>query len=227
MSEIPSAGSDPAPDADELRSVEASRRRGGKLSAAPRVGRGRRPSHLVRKEILDAAGRLLLAEGMAGFSIERVAAVAGASKVTIYKWWPSKGTLALEGYASTIDDTLSVPDTGDIEADLTTQLLTYVHVLRDTPAGRVMAELIGEAQTDPVLAAALRRVYSGPRRAVGLAALRTAQERGQIRADADPDVLVDQLWGACVYRLVMDDQPLTDAFARSVVRNLMDGVRTD
>ena len=202
-------------------------RRGEKLAAAPRVGRGRRPSEQVRKEILDAAGRLLLAEGMAGFSIERVAAVAGASKVTIYKWWPSKGTLALEGYSSAVDDRLSVPDTGDIEADLTTQLLTYVQLLRDTPAGRVIAELIGEAQTDPVLAAAIRRSYSGPRRAVGLAALRTAQERGQIPADADPEVLVDQLWGSCVYRLVMGDQPLTDAFARSLVRNLLRGVRAN
>lgn len=192
---------------------------------APRRGRGRRPSAQVRQEILDAAGRLLMAEGMAGFTIERVAALAGASKMTIYKWWPSKGTLALEGYASTVDSFLSVPDTGDIEADLTTQLLTYVHLLRDTPAGRITAELLGAAQTDADLATAFRRTYSGPRRAVGLAALRTAQSRGQIRADVDPEVLIDQLWGACLYRLVMGDQPLTDDFARAVVRNLVHGMR--
>jgi len=59
--------------------------------------------------------------------------------MTIYKWWPSKGVLALEGYASTIDPALTVPDTGDIEADLTTQLLTYIHLLRDTPASRPCA----------------------------------------------------------------------------------------
>ncbi|MBV9818966.1 MAG: TetR/AcrR family transcriptional regulator [Solirubrobacterales bacterium] len=190
-----------------------------------RRGRGRRPSEQVRAEILAAAGRLLLSEGMGAFTIERVAALAGASKMTIYKWWPSKGVLALEGYASTVDAALAIPDTGDIEADLTTQLLTYVRLLRDTPAGRVTAELLGAAQTDPELATALRRSYSDPRRAVGLAALRTAQERGQIRADADPEVLIDQLWGSCIYRLVMPGQSLTDAFARILVENLMDGVR--
>ena len=189
-----------------------------------RRGRGRRPAERVRAEILAAAGRLLLSEGMRAFTIERVAAIAGASKMTIYKWWPSKGVLALEGYASTVDAALVVPDSGDIEADLTTQLLTYVQLLRDTPAGRVTAELIGAAQTDPELATALRRSYSGPRRAVGLAALRAAQNRGQIRSDADPEVLIDQLWGACLYRLMMGDPPLTDAYARTLVQNLLRGV---
>lgn len=196
-----------------------------RLEQTPRRGRGRRPAQHVRADILTAAGRLLLSEGMAAFTIERVAALAGASKTTIYKWWPSKGALAIEGYACTIDGALEVPDTGDIEHDLTTQLLTYVHLLRDTPAGRVTVELLGEAQADPTLADIFRRTYSGPRRAVGLAALRTAQARGQIRADADPDMLIDQLWGACLYRLMMRDQPLTDDFAHAVVHNLMHGVR--
>jgi AcrR family transcriptional regulator len=195
------------------------------IAASPRRGRGRRPHAQVRADILEAAGRLLLTEGMGAFTIERVAAMAGASKTTIYKWWPSKGALALEGYATTIGSTLTVPDTGDIERDLTTQLLTYVHLLRDTRAGRVLAELIGAAQTDAQLAAVLHRAYSGPRRAVGLAALRAAQQRGQIRPDADPDVLIDQLWGACLYRQMMPDQPLTDDFARALVRNVLHGVR--
>jgi len=202
----------------------------GPIPAVPnaaRRGRGRRPAQQVRADILDAAGRLLLTEGMAAFTIERVAAIAGASKMTIYKWWPSKGALAMEGYASMVDGMLAVPDTGDIQADLTTQLLTYVHVLRDSPAGRVTAQLLGEAQTDRELADAFRRVYSGPRRAVGRAALRTAQERGQIRADADPETLIDQLWGACLYRLLMGNEPLTDDFARAVVHNVLCGVLTD
>lgn len=194
-------------------------------AAAVRRGRGRRPSEEVRSEILAAAGRLLMTEGMAGFTIERVAALAGASKVTIYKWWSSKGVLALEGYAATVADLLAMPDTGDVEADLTTQLLTYVHLLRDTPAGRVTAELLGAAQTDPDLLAVFHRSYAGPRRAAGLATLRTAGDRGQLRRDLDLEAVVDQLWGACLYRLLMGHQPLTDEFARHLVTNLIDGLR--
>jgi len=162
---------------------------------------------------------------MATFTIERVAALAGASKMSIYKWWPSKGALALAGYFSTVEPTLAFPDTGDIEIDLTTQLTAFVHLLRDTPAGRVVAELIGQAQVDPDLAAAYRREYSRPRRDLAVATLTRAQDRGQVRPDIDPEVLVDQLWGACYHRLLLPDLPLTDDFARAAVHNLMHGVR--
>ena len=193
--------------------------------ARPRRGRGRRPSDEVRRDILLAAGRLLLTEGMAGFTIERVAEVAGASKMTIYKWWPSKGALALDGYFTTVRPALAFPDTGDIEADLTSQLVAFVRLLRETPAGRVIAELIGQAQLDPELAVAYRRHYSGPRRAFAVEAMRRAQDRGQIRRDVDPEVVVDQLWGACYHRLLLPDQPLTEDFARALLRNLFSSIR--
>ena len=190
-----------------------------------RRGRGRRPSAEVRQDILLAAGRLLLAEGMAGFTIERVADLAGASKMTIYKWWPSKGALALDGYFTAMEPALAFPDTGDIRADLTTQLRSFVGVLRDTSAGRVIAELIGQAQVDPDLAAVYRERYSGPRRELAVTALRRAQERGQVRRDVDPEVVVDQLWGACYHRLLMPAEPLDEAFAEALLRNLLRGIR--
>jgi len=190
-----------------------------------RRGRGRRPADQVRAEILAAAGQLLLAEGMAGFTIEGVAARAGASKMTIYKWWPSKGALALEGYESTVRPTLTFPDTGDLEADLRTQLHSFVDLLTTTPAGRVVAELIGQAQTDPDLATAYRQRYSGPRRAFAVARLERAREQGHVRDDLDAEAVVDQLWGACYHRLLLPDQPLTREFAATLVTNLFRGLR--
>ena len=195
-------------------------------AVAPRRGRGRRPAAEVRAEVLAAAGKVLLEEGMGAFTIERVAAVAGASKVTIYKWWPSKGALALDGYFHAVEHELEFPDTGNLEADLTTQLRAFVSLLTG-PAGRVIAELIGQAQTDPDLASAYRERYSGPRRALAVQTLTKARERGQIRADVDPEVVIDQLWGAGYHRLLLPDQPLTREFAEALVRNLMAGIRTD
>jgi AcrR family transcriptional regulator len=180
----------------------------------------------VRAEVLAAAAKVLLEEGMGAFTIERVAALSGASKVTIYKWWPSKGALALDGYFQAVEHELEFPDTGDVEADLTTQLRAFVSLLTG-PAGRVIAELIGQAQTDPDLALAYRERYSGPRRALAVQTLATARERGQIRADVDPEVVIDQLWGAGYHRLLLPDQPLTHGFAEALVRNLLAGIRTD
>jgi AcrR family transcriptional regulator len=190
----------------------------------PRRGRGRRPAAEVREEILEAAANLLFAEGMRGFTIEKVAHLSGASKMTIYKWWPSKGALALDGYFRRVDPQLVFPDTGDIEADLRTQLHTFLGVIRDSPASRVIGELIGQAQSDPELKAAYLQRYSGPRRAKGVAAMETAKERGQLRAGLDPETVVDQLWGACYHRLLLPDQPLTDAFVDTLVDNLFRGI---
>jgi AcrR family transcriptional regulator len=189
-----------------------------------RRGRGRRPAAQVRAEILEAAGKVLLEEGMAAFTMERVAVRSGASKVTLYKWWPSKGALALDGYTHAVQQHLRFPDTGDVEADLTAQLHAFIGVLTG-PAGRAVAQLIGQSQLDPELAAAYRERYSGPRRALAVEVLERAKERGEIRADVDPEVVIDQLWGAGYHRLLIPDQPLTVEFADALVRTVMDGIR--
>ncbi|WP_440102607.1 TetR/AcrR family transcriptional regulator C-terminal ligand-binding domain-containing protein [Streptosporangium sp. H16] len=194
------------------------------LSPPARRGRGRRPADQVRREVLRAAGELLLAEGMAGFTVEKVAALAGASRVTLHKWWPSKGALALEGYFGVVGPVLAFPDSGDIAADLTAQLKAFVRLMRDTRAGTVVPQLIGQAQTDPDLAAVYREHYSGPRRALAVQALRRAGRRGQLRPGLDPEVVVDQLWGACYHRLLIPDQPLTEEFAEALVANLLGGI---
>ena len=190
----------------------------------PRRGRGRRPATEVRNEVLEATAELLFAEGMGAFTIEKVANLSGASKMTIYKWWPSKGALALDGYFHRVDPELVFPDIGDIEADLRTQLHSFLRVICHSPAGRVIGELIGQAQSDPDLKAAYLARYSGPRRAKAVAAIETAKARGQLRANLDPETVVDQLWGACYHRLLLPDQPLTDEFVDALVDNLFHGI---
>jgi hypothetical protein len=117
------------------------------------------------------------------------------------------------------------PDTGDIEADLRTQVHAFAGLMTGTRAGRVVAELIGQGQTDPDLAAAFRERYSGPRRALAVEAMVRAQHRGQLRADVDPQIVVDQLWGACYHRLLIPDEPITDAFADGLIGNIVRGIR--
>ena len=57
-----------------------------------------------------------------------------------------------------------------------------------------------------------------------MAAMAAALGRGQLRADVDPEVIVDQLWGACYHRLLLPDQPLDDAFVDALVDNLFRGI---
>jgi AcrR family transcriptional regulator len=199
--------------------------RAGAADDRPRSrGRGRRPTAEVRREVLLAAGRLLLESGMAAFTIEEVARRSGASKMTIYKFWPSRGALALEGYFTTVEDDLRFPDTGDVRADLRSQLHAFVHLLVDSPAGRVVSELVGAAQTDAQLRSAYVASYSSPRRELAVQRIAAAQRSGQLRAGIDPYVLVDQLWGACYHRLLVPDLPIDTAFVDTLLDHLFVGV---
>jgi AcrR family transcriptional regulator len=189
-----------------------------------RGGRGRRPAEDVRSDVIRTVGEILLRDGLAGLTFERVARQSGVSKTTLYKWWPSAGALALEGYFHTVEITLAFLDTGDIRADITAQLRSFITLMTTTPAGPLLTQLIGQSQTDKDLAADYRRLYSSHRRQLAADRLTAAQRTGQIRLSVDVQVLVDQLWGAVYHRLLVPDELVTDAFALALVDNLFDGI---
>ncbi|QCB92454.1 TetR/AcrR family transcriptional regulator [Cellulomonas shaoxiangyii] len=192
-----------------------------------RRGRGRRPAEEVRSDVLETVGHLLLTEGSADLTFERVARLAGVSKTTLYKWWPSKGALALDGYFHAVEEPLAFADTGDIRADLTSQLRAWSRIMTRTPGGKVLTELIGQSQTDADLASAYRSLYSSERRRLAGERLARAQQVGQIRPDVDVRVVIDQLWGAAYHRMLIPDEPVTDDFITALVTNVLDGVGGD
>jgi AcrR family transcriptional regulator len=188
-----------------------------------RPGRGRRPAAEVRAAVLAAAGRILLRDGMRAVTFDRVATEAGASKTTLYKWWPSPGALAAEAYFAQSRRVLEFPDTGDVRADLITQLSAFVRWLKDEGAEQPVCELVGAAQMDPDLARAWSRTYAQPRRELARERLRLAQREGQVHKDADLDIIVDQLWGACYHRLLVLKVPFDESIAARLVDHALYG----
>ena len=65
-------------------------------ATTPPQRRGRPRSEKAREAILAAAAELLLERGLGAVSMDAVAEQAGVSKATIYRWWPTKETLALD-----------------------------------------------------------------------------------------------------------------------------------
>ncbi|MEV7689023.1 TetR-like C-terminal domain-containing protein [Streptomyces bungoensis] len=185
-------------------------------------GRGRRRAEDVRHATLTAAAELLLAEGVQAVSFSKVAARAGVSKMTLYKWWPSPGALAFDAYFNAFQETLAFPDTGDVQCDLVTQLRMFVDLLNRN--GTVIAGIIGAAQTDSDLAQAFSTHYVTQRRALAVERLTRAQQAGQIRAEVDLETIVDQLWGAVYHRLLMPAKPLTTEFIDHLIANLFQGI---
>lgn len=194
-----------------------------------RPGRGRRSVSVVRSDALAAAGDLLIAEGLPGFTLEKVARSSGVSRVTLNKYWPSKGALALDGYLYQTNDRLSFHDTGDITRDLVDVLSAWIGLLAEPAQHRAFTQLIGTAQSDAELAAAFDSHYFGPRRDEALGMLALAVERGQLRADVDLPTVVDMLWGACYHRLLLPNlsAKLTASSVATLVDTALKGISSE
>jgi AcrR family transcriptional regulator len=194
----------------------------GPAEAAPR---GRPRSEKARTAILEAAADLLLARGLSAVSMDAVAEQAGVSKATIYRWWPTKETLALDALFTEWADARPHPrDTGALRGDLLSLLRPWVRLASSRPYGRVIAALLTKSQTDPDFAAEYRQRFVEPRRDQARAIFRRAIERGEIPADALVEVALDLLYGALYHRLLHGHAPLNERFARDVIDTVLDGV---
>jgi AcrR family transcriptional regulator len=190
--------------------------------------RGRPRSERARKAILEAASELLLARGLSAVSMDAVAERAGVSKATIYRWWPTKETLALDALYTEWAAARPHPrDTGSLRGDLLSLLRPWARLASSRPYGRVVAALLTEAQTDPAFAAEYRERFVEPRRQQAREIFRRAIERGEIPADTKVEVALDLLYGPLYHRLLHGHAPLNDRFVREVIDMVLDGVRRD
>src|SRR5690349_1279171 len=188
--------------------------------------RGRPRSEKARKAILDAAAELLLARGLSAVSMDAVAERAGVSKATIYRWWPTKETLALDAlYTEWATVGPSPRDTGSLRGDLLALLRPWARLTSSRPYGRVIAALITEAQTDPVFATEYRQRVVEPRRDQARAVFRRAIERGEIPADTKVEVALDLLYGPLYHRLLHGHAPLNDRFTQDVIDMALNGIQ--
>jgi AcrR family transcriptional regulator len=204
----------------------------GSAQAPPRSGeatapapRGRPRSEKARKAVLDAAAELLLARGLSAVSMDAVAERAGVSKATIYRWWPTKETLALDALYSEWDARPHPRDTGSLRGDLLALLRPWARLASSRPYGRVIAALVTEAQTDPVFAAEYRHRVVEPRRGQARAIFRRAIERGEIPPDTKIEVALDLLYGPLYHRLLHGHAPLNDRFTQDIIDMALNGIR--
>jgi AcrR family transcriptional regulator len=192
---------------------------------APRRGRPR--SEKARVAILEAAAQLLLADGLEAVSMDAIAERAGVSKATIYRWWPTKETLALDVlFHEWVGDDLTVADLGSLRDDLLALLLPWVHRVSSRRYARVIGALITKARSDSEFAEEYDRRLVQPRRDQARPIFVRAIERGEIAADTDVDVALDLLYGALYHRLLQGHLPLHDTFVSQVVEMALNGMLT-
>lgn len=185
--------------------------------------RGRPRSEASREAIIAATNELLRTVGLNRMSIEAVAEASGVGKTTIYRWWPSKGTLALDAYLEDMRAKVVVPDTGDGREDFRRHARAVIDFYAG-PEGRIFAQFMAEAQNDPLLAEVFRERFLAQRRTAVKTMWTRGVARGEFRADVDADVAMDMMFAPIVYRLLAGHAPLSRSLAERLVDAAMGGL---
>jgi AcrR family transcriptional regulator len=176
------------------------------------------------KAIVRAALELCREVGYNKLSIEGIAARAGVGKNTIYRWWPSKAAVLLDGLLSAMTVDASFPDTGDMAADFKTQMTAANSAIARPDTGPHYLALIGEAQQDPELARALWDRLISPLSAAAAQRIQLAQRQGQIRPDLDPDLVIELLYGPTYYRRLIRRRPVDEDHIHTIVDTVLAGL---
>lgn len=193
-----------------------------KKTPAPRAP-GRPRSSTSRQAILKAAYEILRESGFAGFTVEGVAARAGAGKATIYRWWQGKGTLAIEAFLMALTPRMDVAkETGSAIADLRAQVQHAAGIYRGR-AGQLLRELIALGQEDGETSKRLRKDFVEPRSQAAVRLLQRAIASGELPKHIDVDVLSDALWGPIFHRLLVSHMPIDRGFIEKLLDLVLGG----
>jgi AcrR family transcriptional regulator len=191
--------------------------------AKPERGRGRPRDEDARRRILTAALELMDETAFTQVTMEAIAERAGASKTTVYRWWPNKAQLAIEAFREAVAPQLPLRDTGSLRKDLTAQMQNFARVLSGRE-GRMLRSFLVAARCDPEVAEAFRAIWSDPRRAEAKSMLRQKQANGQLRKDADLDLVLDSLYGPLYYRFLVKNELPSQKYAESLAALVIQGL---
>ncbi|MBC6461589.1 TetR/AcrR family transcriptional regulator [Actinomadura sp. HBU206391] len=185
---------------------------------------GRPRSERAEKAIIEATLDLLVEEaGVAGVSIEAVAARAGVGKTTIYRRWPNKEALIVDAVAALKAPLPELPGRSVRE-----DLIALTRAVRSGRADRridCVWNVIGSRHKHPELASKLRRDVIEPRREVMRGVLRRGVEAGELRPDLDVEMALSVIVGAMTMQVqaLAPDEELADDVAERVVDTAMRG----
>ncbi len=178
----------------------------------PRVAR-------TRQAVREAVRSLVQRAGFEAVSHQQVATEAGVGRATVYRHWPNRTDLLLDALAG-IEVGGDWQPSGDLGADLASELQRLQRILSSSPMVPELVALIGRAEWDAELretkAELLASGTAGLRRA-----LEAAVERRELAAGLDLDIAIARLAGPLFYRRVLAHAPIDEEFVTQIVAGFM------
>ncbi len=177
----------------------ASLKQNNSLENTSKAGRPR--SESSRKSILEATRRLLTHQPVQKISIEGIARKAGVGKTTIYRWWPNKTSVVMEAVFSQPAYHNLMPTPRNAVEGVSMQIEKLCRQLNGKN-GRLVAEIIGEAQADPQSLRILIENFLQDRYNTLSSYIDGGKQTGEFSQDIDTDTAIDVVLGPVFFRLI-------------------------
>ena len=176
-------------------------------------GRPRRPG--VTEAILEAAVSLAAEGGLEDLTLDSIAARAGVGRPTIYRRWQSKDALLAEAIDVISDRYFSPPDTGSVRDDLV--LFAREQIERVQSPLRSLWEALYNVEEAGLGSDAVKRALDK-----NDVIIRRGVERGELRSDTDPELLMTIIFAPIWYRVTAHHRRLESSFAVTIVDAVLD-----
>ena len=182
----------------------------------PRTRAGRPRSQQARAAVLRATSELMREVGLRAMTTEDIASQERGEQGNHLQVVAQQVRGGRRGVSVGDGGRVGRSGSGSAREDFRRALRGLIHFYTGE-TGRAYAQLVGEAQFDPKIGAELRDHLVGARRELVRAIWDRGVARGELRADVDPEVAIDLIFGPAMYRLVAGHAPLDDGAAEAVV----------
>jgi AcrR family transcriptional regulator len=185
-----------------------------------RRGRPRRRGEALYAAIFEATLAELAEAGYSRLAMERIAARAGASKVSLYRRWPNRAELVVAALRHQHGEPEPAPDTGSLRDDVLT-LLRRGATRLDGIFGEAVRGLMAENLTDPQRTAAVRASMFTSRNRLMREILDRAAARGDIRPAAVTPQLVGLAPALVDHHFLFHGAPIPDDVLTGIVDSIL------
>jgi AcrR family transcriptional regulator len=186
---------------------------------------GPRRSEASTKAVLDAAFTELSEHGWRGFSVDRVAKNAKASKQTIYRWWKSAACLAVDAALGRLGEFKPPPANGGTPADVRDRVAALIEPLllavRTGDGAHAWRGALLAAADDQEAGEIFRSWFSESVKIPLRHILAEQALKGAIRRDWDIDLATELLFGPIWHRLIAMRGPVPESYSRRLVESVL------
>ncbi len=163
---------------------------------------------------------LVAESGVAGVTMESVAARAATSKPVLYRRWPDRGALLRDTLVPLAMQAIPAPDTGSYRADM----LAVLHGWRRffvSPQGAIGPAIVGAMPHDPELADAFRNGVIGWRKRAMADIIARGVARGEVRPDIRVDVARELGQAILWHRFLVTGDPIDEDLVEHIVDHIL------